>query len=128
MLNLAKHVGSENIYVSIYESGSWDGSKRSLRDLDDELGKLGIRRTVILENTTHADELAKPPTASGWLETPRGKKELRRIPYLARLRNLSLKPLADLESEGIVFDRILFLNDVVFTVRELALNRLGVLY
>ena len=60
VLELAKHLGPENIYISIYESGSWDDSKGALRSLDAELGQLGVPQTVILDKTTHADELANP--------------------------------------------------------------------
>lgn len=116
VLDLVRHVGPAKIYISIYESGSWDDSKGALRQLDVELGKLGVRRTIVLDETTHADEIANPPSQRGWINTPRGKKELRRIPYLSRLRNLTLKPLEELVSEGLVFDKILFLNDVIFTV------------
>ena len=116
VLELAKHLGPENIYISIYESGSWDDSKGALRSLDAELGQLGVPRTVILDETTHADELATPPGSSGWIDTPRGKNELRRIPYLSKLRNTALKPLLALAANGTTFDKLLFLNDVVFTV------------
>lgn len=119
IVNLAKHLGPDNVYISIYESGSYDNTKGALRLLDQELEELGIQRTVVLDETTHAEVLAKVPSSSGWIETPRGKTELRRIPYLAKLRNLSLKPLADLALNGVKFDKILFLNDVVFTVRTL---------
>lgn len=120
VLELAKHLGPENIYISIYESGSLDDSKGALRLLDAELGQLGVPRTVILDETTHADELAKPPASPGWIDTPRDTKELRRIPYLSRLRNTSLKPLVALASNGTTFDKILFLNDVVFSVSSTA--------
>lgn len=116
MIELAEAFGPENVYVSVYESGSWDDSKGALRLLDAELEKIGVQRTILLEPKTHADEIAALPSSSGWIDTPRGKKELRRIPYLSRLRNLSLKPLADIALKGKIFDRVLFLNDVVFTV------------
>ena len=45
--------------------------------------------------------------------------ELRRIPYLARLRNLVMEPLFELRESGVVFDKILFLNDVVFTTQDI---------
>ena len=54
---------------------------------------------------------------SGWIDTPRVRKELRRIPYLSRLRNWTLEPLQELAQQGEKFDKVLFLNDVVFTVR-----------
>lgn len=116
VLALAEHFGPENVYVSIYESGSWDNSKGALLDLNQSLDALGVQNTIVLDQTTHIDEIEKPPGALGWIDTPRGKRELRRIPYLARLRNKSLKPLELLAATGSKFDKILFLNDVVFTV------------
>ena len=116
VVDLAKHVGPSNVYVSIYESGSWDDSKGALRLLDQDLERLGVQRTIILDDTTHQDEITKPPADTGWIDTPRGRKELRRIPFLAKLRNLTLKPMIELSSKGIRFDKVLFLNDVVFTV------------
>ena len=114
VLELVDYFGAENVYISVYESGSWDDSKDALRGLDKDLELKGVRRTVRLSETTHADELKQPAT-DGWIQTPRGKKELRRIPYLSKLRNLALEPLNDL-SDGTKFDKVLFLNDVVFTV------------
>lgn len=114
VLELVDYFGAENVYVSVYESGSWDDSKEALKALDDGLGKKGVRRTVKLNETTHADEMKQPAT-DGWIQTPRGKKELRRIPYLSKLRNVALEPLNSL-GDGTKFDKVLFLNDVVFTV------------
>lgn len=119
VLRLVGHFGAENVFVSILESGSWDDSKGALKDLDAELERLGVGRKIILEGTTHADEIGQIPVSDGWIDTARGKRELRRIPYLSRLRNRSLEPLAELAEEGIKFDQVLFLNDVVFTVRTL---------
>lgn len=116
MVDTVKVLGVENVYVSVYESGSWDDSKGALRVLNATLEQIGVRRSIVLDESTHLDEIAKVPGPSGWIDTPRGKKELRRIPYLSKLRNISLKPLADLAVQGIKFDKILFLNDVVFTV------------
>lgn len=117
VINLVDYFGAENVYVSIYESGSWDESKEALKALDNDLERKGVRRTVKLNETTHADEL-RQQASDGWVQTPRGKKELRRIPYLSKLRNLALEPLNNL-GDGTKFDKVLFLNDVVFTVRTL---------
>lgn len=116
IIQLSKVLGRENIFISIYESGSWDNTKGALRELDRELEKMGIPRNITVSETTHLEEISGHTTGNGWIDTPRGKKELRRIPYLARLRNLALRPLEDLSREGIVFDKILFANDIVFTV------------
>ena len=115
VLELVDYFGPENVYISIYESGSWDNSKEVLRVLESDLERKGVQRTVKLSETTHEDELKQPPT-DGWIQTPRGKKELRRIPYLSKLRNLALEPLNSL-GDRMKFDKVLFLNDVVFTVR-----------
>lgn len=118
VVHLAHTWGPENVFVSVFESGSWDDTKGALRDLDDQLDRLGVPRNITHSPKTHEDEISAPPTDEGWINTSRGKKELRRIPYLARLRNLTLRPLEDLMEQGIVFDKVLFLNDVVFTVRS----------
>ncbi|KAI4150709.1 MAG: hypothetical protein LQ341_001052 [Variospora aurantia] len=118
VLRLVEHIGSKNVFVSVLESGSWDDSKGALRHLDEELQRLGVPRKVILEKTTHADEISQRPGKDGWIDTARGKKEMRRIPYLSRLRNRSLEPLTTLAEEGTTFDRILFLNDVVFDTQD----------
>lgn len=128
MLDVVKELGREHVYVSIQESGSWDNSKGALRNFDEQLDKLGVQRRIILDPTTHLDGINKPPAQTGWLKTPRDQVELRRIPYLSRLRNEVMQPLHELESSGFRFDRILFLNDVVFTtqdVRNLSATRDG---
>jgi hypothetical protein len=113
---LVKEFGPENVFVSVQESGSWDDSKGVLRLLDQELAKHGIPRRIVLSDTTHLDEISRPPGADGWIDTPRGKTELRRIPYLARLRNEVMQPLYEMQNASRRFDKILFLNDVVFQV------------
>ncbi|KAL8996567.1 MAG: hypothetical protein Q9169_003962 [Polycauliona sp. 2 TL-2023] len=118
VLQLIEHFGAENVHVSVLESGSWDDSKGALRVLDEELGRRKVGRTIILDKTTHQDEITATPGSQGWIDTARGKKELRRIPYLSRLRNRSLEPLAELAEKGVKFDKILFLNDVVFDTKD----------
>ncbi|KAB8231990.1 glycosyltransferase family 69 protein [Aspergillus alliaceus] len=119
VVDLANAIGPENVFISIQESGSWDDTKGALLHLDQQLAANNISREIILDKTTHLDEISRPPTGEGWIETPIGKTELRRIPYLANLRNLVLQPLYDKESEGIIYDKILFLNDVVFTANDI---------
>ena len=121
LLDLVKHFGAENTYISIIESGSWDNTKGALRDLDVELGKLGVERSIELYETTHEDEIdrAPDPHQEGWTWTSRGRDELRRIPYLANIRNqvmAKLQQLAERVQEKRRFDKILWLNDVIFTV------------
>jgi hypothetical protein len=118
LVELTKKMGPENVFVSIYESGSWDDTKGALRLLDHMLAESGIPKKIVLDETTHLDEISRSPSADGWIETPRGKTELRRIPYLSRLRNVAMQPFYELRKTGLAFDKILFLNDVVFEVRQ----------
>ena len=116
VVRLVDILGHENTFVSIYESGSWDDSKGALRLLDKRLSESNVSRSIILDDVTHADEISSTPGTSGWIQTARADKRLRRIPYLARLRNIVLEPLNELSLKNIKFDRVLFLNDVVFSV------------
>ena len=123
-MNVVRHLGPQNVYVSIIESGSQDDTKGALRDLQDELQTLGVGNKIVpgIDVYEQAAELAAAPGEgedhSGWIFTGRGNGtgwELRRIPYLARLRNRAMEPLAEL-SPRLRFDKVLWINDVVFTV------------
>lgn len=118
LLQLVKELQSVNVtvYISIYESGSEDGTKAALSELKSSLEKLKIQHEIKLDTETHALAIEKSlSTPGGWLETRYGK-ELRRIVFLADIRNRALKPLDSLTKAGTKFDKILFLNDVVFSV------------
>lgn len=120
-MDLARYFGAENIYVRVLEIGSWDDSKGALRQLDEQLAHLDVGRTIELDETTHKDEISRVPAdhEPGWIWTRRGKKELRRIPYLAALRNRVMDSMLELErNSGRRFDKVVWLNDVVFTVRR----------
>ncbi len=122
LVEVVRYFGAENVYVTVLESGSWDDSKAVLRQLDAKLAELGVDRTVELDETTHKDEITQVPESSdkdGWIWTSRGKWELRRISYLSRLRNRvmrRLNALAEQQENPKLFDKVLWLNDVIFTV------------
>jgi hypothetical protein len=116
VIALANALGRETVFITVYESGSWDDSKGALRELDMALAAHKIRRNITLSETTHLDEISVVEKGPGWIDTPRGRRELRRIPYLSRLRNWTLEPLQELVRQGERFDKVLFLNDVVFNV------------
>lgn len=119
VVDLVDKLGRDNVYVSIYESGSWDRTKDMLRALDNVLGEMGVRRNISLSDISYEDEIGRPHLGSvGWVPTPTGRKEKRRIPYLATLRNIHLKRLQYLHDQGVPYDRVLFLNDIVFKVRR----------
>ena len=135
LLALIETLGRDNVYLSIYESGSFDNTEDILRQLDTRLGQVQVHRRIVLDPTTHADEVSAKhdENTPGWIHTPRSGTltELRRIPYLAKLRNKVLEPLTDQKVLDLMFhdelhdvnvghnsqpqfDKILFLNDVHF--------------
>jgi hypothetical protein len=115
---LVQELGIDNVFVSIYESGSFDDTKGALRELDSTLERLQVKRSIMLSDLSHADQITRQPADQGWIKTPAGQTELRRIPFLASIRNEVLKPLEVAKAHGERFDTILFLNDVVFTTED----------
>lgn len=121
LLQLVKELQSVQIrvYVSIYESGSVDGTKTVLSGLKASLEELKVDHEITLDDESHASAIEKAlATPGGWVETRYGK-ELRRVAFLADVRNRALEPLHSLTKAGVEFDKILYLNDVVFSVRLL---------
>ena len=124
LVQLVKELQSVNItvYVSIYESGSVDGTKAALSELKKSLMDLKVDHMIKLDEDTHATTIATMlATPHGWLRTLYGK-EMRRIVYLADVRNKALEPLQNLNNAGVTFDKILFLNDFVFSVLRFSLT------
>lgn len=122
VLELVEHFGPSNVFVAVLESGSWDNSKGALRDLDSNLASLDVAHSIVLEDTMHTDEVARTPSVNetGWILTSRGRKELRRIPYLANIRNRVMAEMhRHSEATGKRFDKVLWLNDVVFNTEDI---------
>lgn len=126
LLRLCSHLGPENVYVSILESGSREDTKGALIDLMRQLDELGVENRIelgmdveeqvaMLKDVPDVDENLY--ARKGWIFTGRGERgwEVRRIPYLAELRNRVMEPLEQMEKER-RFDTVLWINDVVFTV------------
>lgn len=119
VLDLTKYLGAERVFVAVLEGGSWDGSKAALQELDVELQQMRIPTSFIFDDATHKDATERIPAAGeeGWIWTPRGRRELRRIPYLAKLRNRVMEEMQKASSsDSRPFTKVLWLNDVVFTV------------
>lgn len=122
LIRLVEALGTENVFVSILESGSQEDTKGALRDLVDKLDSMGVDNKIVLgiDAVEQAETLKNVPEEGerdGWIFTARGKTgwELRRIPYLAELRNMVMAPLLN-EVKDTRFDKVLWINDVVFTV------------
>jgi len=123
LLSTIAKLGPQNVYVSILENGSVDGSRNVLRELEIQLKDRGVGYTIRYEEdfrdgVKFAETgllrriLGDEGTGDNWIMTEQGWFP-RRISYLAELRNMVLEPLKE---ASVPFDKILFINDVIFSV------------
>lgn len=126
VLALVDYLGAENVHFSAVESGSQEGTKDALMELKAGLDLRGATNDISLGMTVweQLDEIdARPPPDShepGWIwNKAEDQFELRRIPYLSKVRNQAMEPLDRLRAEGRRFDKVLWLNDVVFDAQDI---------
>lgn len=98
-------LGSENVYLSIYEN---DPDEKALAALNAFAKNITCESEIVTEQL----DLHQFPHVS----TPDGNHRLKRVAFLADVRNRALRPLERTESAAYHtrFDKLLYLNDVVF--------------
>lgn len=101
VLKLIHILGPENVYLSIYENDSGPKALEALAALEKDVP---CNHTLVAEEHIDLDELPN-------VQLPDGTSHVRRIAYLAEVRNRALRPL---EISTTRFDKLLYLNDVVF--------------
>ncbi|KAI7850164.1 cryptococcal mannosyltransferase 1-domain-containing protein [Circinella umbellata] len=101
---LVAWAGPSRTFISIYENGSHDNTKKILGQWQTKLIEAGIQHRIIL------DDNAKPGDDNT-------TDKIRRIVKLAKIRNLSLEPLQS-QTTTDQFDKILYLNDIVFNAKD----------
>lgn len=107
VLDLIHILGPENVYLSIYENDSGEAALEALSKLETQVP---CNHTLISE--AHLDPETLPHVI-----LQDGTRRLKRIAYLAEVRNRALLPLEDAKTR---FDRLLYLNDVMFNPIEAA--------
>ena len=103
ILDLIDLLGPDNVFLSIYENDSGKEAEEALMSLKE---RVKCQQEIVYEEHISMDLLPKYPV-------PDGTRRVKRIQYLADLRNRALKPL-NVEQDT-VYDRVLFLNDVYFS-------------
>lgn len=91
LLALMDSENSANFFVSIYESGSSDGTVGYLRNLDRHLEFMGVPNKIVTGGET--------------------RDERQRIEFMADIRNKAMEPLRESTE---TYDHVLWLNDVMF--------------
>ena len=102
VLDLIELLGNNNVFLSIYENDSGPEAETALQNFEKQVK---CNNKLIFEEHLGLDEIPK-------VTLPDGTKRIKRIEYLADVRNRALRPLDD--SSGPHFDKLLYLNDVVF--------------
>ncbi|EGD88117.1 hypothetical protein H112_04599 [Trichophyton rubrum D6] len=120
LLELVDLLGEDNVFVSVYENDSGKATSEALIELQD---KLPCNSSVVAGDHLRLSEL---PTTTA----PGGKQRIKRIAYLAEVRNRALRPLDATYTPTSAgsekgfrhatekFDRVLFLNDVYFSATD----------
>ncbi|KAF2191512.1 glycosyltransferase family 69 protein [Zopfia rhizophila CBS 207.26] len=98
VLELVNLLGPRNVYLSVYENNPDPVSRQSLVDFKRNVTYLPL------------DTLPR-------VTLPTGETRIKRIAFLAEVRNRALAPI---DKVGVAFDRLLFINDVNFNPIEAA--------
>ncbi|KAM3416682.1 hypothetical protein BST61_g8273 [Cercospora zeina] len=105
VLDLISILGPQNVFLSLYENDPDPMAKAALEAFSRNLtcAKAVVTETIDLSKLHH-------------VATPDGTKRLKRIEFLADVRNRALRPLDDVNSvaQRTRYDKLLYLNDVVF--------------
>lgn len=111
---LLDYLGPENVFVSIYENDSGPGAGKALASLRDQLS--------CNYSITFGDHISVNAMDFPTVVTPDGDMHVKRMTYLAEIRNRLLRPLdnpdlntnQDVNYTSVKFDKILFLNDIYY--------------
>ncbi len=102
VLGLIDLLGPENAFLSIYENDSGAKAQVAFKGFED---KVQCQHKLVSEDKMPIENLPK-------VTLPDGSHRVKRIAYLAEVRNRALRPLD--EPSNIKYDKLLFLNDVIF--------------
>lgn len=98
---LVSTLGTENVFVSIYESHSTDQTKSMLAQLDHDLAQVNVSRNILSDD--RAIRKGKLSAVSD------------RIRFLVDVRNTAMQPLLEAKAK---FTHVLWINDIVFTAQD----------
>ncbi|KAJ5188651.1 Mannosyltransferase 1 CMT1 [Penicillium cf. griseofulvum] len=101
LLKLIEIIGEQNVFLSIYENNSGQEGETALHALADQVT---CDKSIVSEPGLSLGELSR-------VTIPGGETRIRRIDYLAEVRNRALQPL---QNGNTTYDKLLYLNDVIF--------------
>ncbi|POS86434.1 hypothetical protein EPUL_002644 [Erysiphe pulchra] len=105
LLTLVDLIGADRVFVSIY--GLPTTALSQLAEM------LKCEHKIVSEELEPVSLDSLPRTL-----LPNGDRRIKRISFLAEIRNKALQPLGELEKKGTKFNKVLFINDVFFNPSE----------
>ena len=108
VLKLINMLGNRNVFLSIYENTSGEAAQVAQYKFEK---RVQCQHKMVLEDSPPVEELPR-------FRLPDGSERTKRIAYLAEVRNRALSPLD--EHPEIKYDKLFYLNDVVFDPIEAA--------
>ena len=102
VLDLIEILGNENVFLSIYENG---GDKGALDAQIQFEKKLQAPHSIVYDTEFSMDNISK-------VQMPDFSMRIKRMAYLADVRNKALLPLE--KDDSVKYDKLLYLNDVIF--------------
>lgn len=111
MLELIHMLGPENTFLSIYENDSPQGRAA----LEEFKSKVPCRHEIVYDDSVSLDGF-------GNVTLPNGDERMKRLSYLSEMRNRALRPLDRFRDDSgvVTFDKVLFMNDVLFNTVDAA--------
>jgi hypothetical protein len=104
LMELVDIIGKDRVFVSVY-----GGPTSALKDL---AHKLECNNSLVSEETYPIDWKGIPHVV-----LPTGESKVKRITFLAEVRNKALEPL---DTSPTKYHKVLFLNDIIFNPHEAA--------
>lgn len=102
ILQLVDLLGPENVFLSVYENDSGAEGERALREWE---AQIPCDKSIVFEEHMDMQSLST-------VTIPGGSHRVKRIEYLAEVRNRALRPLDDHPEKR--YNKLLYVNDVFF--------------
>ena len=109
VLKLLDILGNTNVFLSVYENESGEDAQSAQIRFE---RKVQCPHKIVYDKEFSVDEVDA-------VTMPDGSERTKRVAYLAEVRNKALLPLTDGQKD-VVYDKLLFLNDVIFDPVEAA--------
>ncbi|EAU39017.1 conserved hypothetical protein [Aspergillus terreus NIH2624] len=101
-------LGHDNVFLSLYENNSGKEGKQALETLT---RRIPCNKSIVIDVDEHITFDTFPRVTF-----PNGERRIKRIDYLAALRNRALQPLE--KQNHVKYDKFLYVNDVYFNPVE----------